>query len=289
MFDLLSHFRVQLFSGMLVLLTTLLIGRRYRTVAALAPFALLNLAVILPLYLDMPPRPDATGTTLRVLHANANSRTGDPDRVADLIEKFKPDIVHIVEFDESWRRNLADALDDYPCSVARPRDDNFGIALYTRLPMRRSEIVALGEARLPTIIAEVETDAGLLTLVGTHPLPPVSARYSRLRDEQLTRLGDRVLDVGAPVLLLGDLNATPWSHAFRDLLDRAGLRDSERGFGVQPTWPAGNLLLGVPIDHALHSPDIVIRDRRIGPDVGSDHLPLLIEFALHVGPREVGD
>jgi len=36
----------------------------------------------------------------------------------------------------------------------------------------------------------------------------------------------------------------------------------------------------VAIDHCLVSPEIAIRDRHIGPDVGSDHFPVVLDFAL---------
>ena len=70
------------------------------------------------------------------------------------------------------------------------------------------------------------------------------------------------------------------SHHFRLLLRRTGLRDSARGRGVQPTWPAGSPLLAIPLDHCLHSPDIAILQRRIGGDVGSDHYPVIVDFTF---------
>jgi len=43
-----------------------------------------------------------------------------------------------------------------------------------------------------------------------------------------------------------------------------------------PSGGAGTVL-GIPIDHALATPPLVIARRRIGPDVGSDHRPQLLE------------
>ena len=36
----------------------------------------------------------------------------------------------------------------------------------------------------------------------------------------------------------------------------------------------------IPIDHCLHSPGIQIVRKEIGPAVGSDHYPVVVEFAL---------
>jgi endonuclease/exonuclease/phosphatase (EEP) superfamily protein YafD len=37
-------------------------------------------------------------------------------------------------------------------------------------------------------------------------------------------------------------------------------------------------VLRVPIDHLVHSEVISVRDRRLGPDLGSDHFPLVVEI-----------
>jgi endonuclease/exonuclease/phosphatase (EEP) superfamily protein YafD len=82
------------------------------------------------------------------------------------------------------------------------------------------------------------------------------------------------------LVLLGDLNTTSWSPHFRDLINTAGLKDSRAGFGIQPTWPAGTPPLWIPLDHCLVSPEIKVHDRRVGPNVGSDHFPVIVEFSL---------
>ena len=74
--------------------------------------------------------------------------------------------------------------------------------------------------------------------------------------------------------MAGDLNATPWSHGFRQLVRPRGLRDSALGRGVQPTWNARCWAPRIPIDHVVVSPEVQVSARTIGPDVGSDHLPV---------------
>jgi endonuclease/exonuclease/phosphatase (EEP) superfamily protein YafD len=78
-------------------------------------------------------------------------------------------------------------------------------------------------------------------------------------------------------VLLGDLNTTSWSPGFQECLQISRLRDSRRGFGVHPTWPARQAVLRITIDHCLVSDGIVVEDHHVGPDVGSDHLPVLIK------------
>lgn len=80
------------------------------------------------------------------------------------------------------------------------------------------------------------------------------------------------------MLVVGDLNATRWAAAFRELLGVGGLRDSERGFGFQPSYPAGFWLAGVPIDHSLYSDGLVPAARELGPSFGSRHRSLVVEY-----------
>jgi endonuclease/exonuclease/phosphatase (EEP) superfamily protein YafD len=45
---------------------------------------------------------------------------------------------------------------------------------------------------------------------------------------------------------------------------------------AMPTWMV-DTLIGIPIDHALAQKPLNILLRTLGPEVGSDHRPILIE------------
>lgn len=100
-----------------------------------------------------------------------------------------------------------------------------------------------------------------------------------LRNEQLEELV-KTVDTTTPTILIGDLNTSCWGSSFKRLLKNSKLKNSSKGFGFQPTWPAGTPILFTAIDHMLHSDNIVIVDRRIGKNVGSDHLPLIVDFVV---------
>lgn len=84
----------------------------------------------------------------------------------------------------------------------------------------------------------------------------------------------------APGVLLADLNSTPWSANFRMLL-AAGWRDARAGSWPVPTWrdPARPWLRW-PIDHVLVRGGVGVADFRVLDDLGSDHLPLLVDLLL---------
>ena len=88
-------------------------------------------------------------------------------------------------------------------------------------------------------------------------------------------------------LVVGDFNATPWSNAFAGPSSR-GWR---RATGLAPTWPvAWRGVMGIPIDHVLASSAWRVGGARVGPDIGSDHRPVMARLyaeppAADAGPR----
>jgi endonuclease/exonuclease/phosphatase (EEP) superfamily protein YafD len=280
LFDLFAPFRIQYLVGLVLAAAVLLFTKRRRTSGIFALFALINLALIAPLYFGAEPGPPVTSRPYRAVLVNVNTDSGDPGKVAESIRQLAPDLIVLEEVSDAWLASLSAALAEYPHSETMPRDDNFGIGLFSKHPLVRSGIVYVGEAEVPSIVAEVQLPDGLITVIGTHPLPPVGKEKHGLRNEQLARLPEIVKRATSPVLLLGDLNATPWCSPFKSLLSESGLRDSARGRGVLGTWPTSLPIFLIPIDHCLHSAEIHITRRALGPRTGSDHYPLLVDFVL---------
>jgi endonuclease/exonuclease/phosphatase (EEP) superfamily protein YafD len=277
---------VQYFLGLSAAALLLLFPRQYRLAAVFGALAAVNLALVLPLFFGKAPPPATGRPPLRALLINVNTWHGNPAEVAAAIRRFRPDILVLEEVSAKWLADLGPVLADYRHAEQAPRNDNFGIALFSRYPFIQSCLAFIGPAEVPSVLAEIETPQGVCTVLATHPLPPAGREYSRCRNEQLAELPVWVKRASSPVLLLGDLNVTPWNYYFRRLLREAGLQDSARGRGVQPTWPASNPLLRIPLDHGLCSPEIRIVSREVGPPVGSDHFPVIVDFIIESGTRE---
>jgi endonuclease/exonuclease/phosphatase (EEP) superfamily protein YafD len=281
-FELASHFRLQ-YAVILSLLAVAFAGRGALVWAGFFGLgAAINLVVIAPYLVPIQRLPPASAMDiqLRVLLLNVHSTNTRHERVLDLVRADAPDLVGLLEVDDQWLEALSPLRSQYPHLVAEPRDDNFGIALYSRMPLSEAQVVYLSEAGVPSIRARLAgkplaTGGVTPFLVLTHPLPPSSPDQFRLRNEQLHALALTVGELD-PVILLGDLNVTPWSPYFRQLLREGRLRDTARGFGLRGTWPAQFPPLRIPIDHCLVSAGVDVLERRVGPALGSDHLPLRV-------------
>ncbi|RME06180.1 MAG: endonuclease/exonuclease/phosphatase family protein [Anaerolineae bacterium] len=276
--DLFSHFRVQYLVGLLGMLLVFGWGKR-RGASLVGAAALINLLLIAPLHLP-PAQPETSSAVYTLWYANVHTENALHTPTRKQIEHYSPDIVALVEPDQRWLDDLH-LSDLYPYRVEIPRPDNFGLALYSRWPIANWEVRDFTGLGLPTLVARLESPGGPLRLVLTHTMPPKGKYAAQLRDAHMTRLAAYIAEQDGAVMLVGDLNATSWTPYFRGWLRASGLRDSRRGFGVQATWPAAFWPLRVPIDHILISPQIAVRQRAVGADIGSDHLPLWLQFDIH--------
>ena len=164
--------------------------------------------------------------------------------------------------------------------IAEPREDNFGIALFSRILLTNVAVMELGAAGVPSITASAVVSGREVLLFGTHPLPPGTSEYARLRNEQLREIAAAVRDRREPVVVFGDLNVTPWSPYFRELLREGRLKNTSQGRGLFASWPAGLPLVRIPLDHCLVSESVQVVSKRLGPQVGGDHLPVIIDLVV---------
>lgn len=279
--DLFSHFRVQYLAGLLGVSILLCIGKHKKTALLYFIFALVNFYCVLPLLrfkTVLSPLEYPYGQH-RAMLVNVHSEMGDPNLVMDAIREQKPEFLVLEEATESWMQALSALTNPLPYCVASPREDNFGIALLSQHPLLSKSILFLGKAEVPSILVSVKIDGRVVEILATHPLPPVGSEYTSLRNEQMDRIADCIKG-RSPFLLLGDLNMTPWSPYFQRFITQSGLHNSAKGFGFQPSWPVQLPFLGIPIDHCLQSEEIGITNRKIGPRIGSDHYPLIVDFTL---------
>jgi endonuclease/exonuclease/phosphatase (EEP) superfamily protein YafD len=277
--DLLSHFRVQYLQVALLLAGACLWVRRNTCALALVVLAAFNYGFIFPLYMGKPDTPPAD-KPIRALLMNINASNGNAPAVLSYISDVNPDLIVLEEVTPDWAFELSKLAERYPYHIMEPRTDCFGIMLLSKYPLKNDTIRPIGDVGLPSVISDVYLPHGEITVIGTHPLPPTSVTYAKGRNNQLTRLPALIREQRHPVLLIGDLNVSPFSYWFRRLLSDSALKNSMKGFGFQPSWPAQTPWLRIPLDHVLHAPEIKIHRRFTGPDVGSDHLPVVVDFSI---------
>jgi endonuclease/exonuclease/phosphatase (EEP) superfamily protein YafD len=273
--DLMAHFRWQ-YLGLSTLVVGWAIWRRRRMVLVLATSTLLLNGVLIARLAWHPGVDDrvASDFSLRVISFNLLTSNPEKQRVLDYLLAADADVVCLLELDSKWLAALAPLEAKYPYRIADARPDNFGIAVYSRIPWQQAAVLDLGDPGLPSIEVALRRQGRELTIIATHPMPPAGRRNAAWRDGQLARLASHVSLLQKPALVVGDLNATPWSAGLR-LVTAGGLGFRSLQPPWMPTWRARSVF-AIPIDHALGTAPLVITRREIGPDLGSDHRPLLV-------------
>lgn len=295
----LEHFRSQY---CLVLTVALLVGLISRKPWRMTPWSLLwtillfaNASLLLPVFVgSVQSAEDATSvavrppTLLRVLHATLNRDNTDITKAIEYINQQAPDIVSLVEVTPQSLPQFQVGLAGYQLVIGEPRTNSHGSAWFVSkqpsspVTIQQSEVIHLpANSDRPLVRVTIAIAGKTIELLCFHAIRPRDANtvnYQQVEFAALAKWSQNLLQNGQHnIIAIGDFNSTPWYGAFRKLLHDSELINSQNGFGLQPTWHSGlPALLRLPIDHCLHSRSFITVDRSIGPNVGSDHLPLLV-------------
>jgi endonuclease/exonuclease/phosphatase (EEP) superfamily protein YafD len=237
---------------------------RYAPAGAAAMVATVLLATTPELF-SRGPAP-VTGPALTVVWCNVFRTDGVVDRLASLARKEAADVVILAEPPTDSARTRR-ALSDYPFVYGALDPDEHGAVVFSRSPLIERPRPDLPDGVYPVSIV----DTGEIRIVAMHP--PVAATPARLRASNLM-MGTAGQEASTGrALVIGDMNATPWSSRLRDLSSKLVRLSPALG----STWFSSLPVLGLPIDHAFVTSDLRA-SARVGPGVGSDHLPLIVSI-----------
>lgn len=278
--DLACHFRVQATAALLIAGLILWPLKRRRWSMASLLFGGMLAGSLVPF---LWPNSIVGPGSYRLLTLNVLTSNPHPDRVIEYIVEQDPDFILLQETNLEWVKTLDKALaESWPYSKTVPRSDNFGIVIYSKIAWSSCNVVEYAaEIPTPSLSALIELPNGQpLRLIATHSLPPMSLPYWQARNSLFAELASDVQSVAADrTIVAGDLNCTPWSYWFRKLLRESGLHNSALGQGLGISWlPIPMTACGLPIDHVLVGSGIRVSHRQVGPSVGSDHRPIIVDF-----------
>ncbi len=229
------------------------------------------------------PRVTGGEPTFRVAIANVHHRNADLQRLVSWLEREEPDLIVLQEVNPAASLQLK-RLAGYPHVLTTDSAEPFSVVVLSRHPLREVQTVAWGRdppGQWASFRGEVLWKGRPVAFAAVHLAAPISPHYLRLRDELLADTVRWAVSSKAPALIAGDLNNTPWSRSFRWAAEQ-GMRSAN---GLGPTWPRVTRFSALlPIDHVLASSQWTARERSLGPNVGSDHRPVLVALALSVSP-----
>jgi endonuclease/exonuclease/phosphatase (EEP) superfamily protein YafD len=278
-FELISHFRIHIIFGLLTIALIFLWGRYWSLASVTGLVGLIGLASLLPFYLASSSASATQHQTYRALAFNVHYDNVAYDEFLALVAQADPDIIVLSEITEEWRSGLQSLNASYPYSRYVTVDFH-GRLLYSRIPFADEGPRHVRDRERPSVVATLDLGDTYMNVIGVHIKAPMSPGNTHQRNRQMDNLAEFVRSQPYPSLLLGDFNITPWSPIFQDFLVNGDLKDARIGHGLSHTWPTFLPVLGIPIDHAVASPDIAVHNFRRGPHIGSDHYPIIVDFSV---------
>jgi len=259
-------------------------------IVRIALFVLLTLAILWPAS-----RVDAK-RTLRVMTYNIHVGVGmdkklDLQRIADVINAARPDLVGLQEVDRGVKRTegkdeIAElaALTQMKYAFAPNLDyqgGKYGVAILSRFPIKNTEHRMFENKREAErrgmLRIEVEIDGKTLNFVTTH-LDYQFEDGRLFETEQMLKFLDAVK---GPTIVVADLNDVPTGSAYqllRTKFDDAWVTSGARTDGF--SYPADKPLKR--IDHILYRLGERIRARKawVIETLASDHIPVMAELEI---------
>ncbi|MBC8036710.1 MAG: endonuclease/exonuclease/phosphatase family protein [Rhizobiales bacterium] len=195
------------------------------------------------------------------------------DAVRAEIERLDADIVTLIEFGPNKHGLLKTLAARYPHQAECFAMDYCHLAILSKFPLTDSN-GRTGWDGPPIIMAKLGPEFGGLTVIGVHTL---RFPHARAQFRQIKALADLIDTLPGPKLVMGDINATPFSRITATLVNQTGLMR----LTSLPTWPSHARLPQMAIDHIFASPGIrILESERIGQTAGSDHYPITMKLAV---------
>lgn len=272
--DLISHLTPALLVGGLAVwgVAQLTAPRRVALAALLGaaapPAAVIGPEVLAAIHAPAP----REAATLKVLIFNTWSGNQDLEAVERLILEERADVVLLQESSGKGHAELLEHLSAvYPTDVSDY--PNCFSRILSTLPLIAHDPIEGCSAVAARLAAPDELGGGEIIVASVH-LPRSLQRGVSMRAIPTLRAHMAQWAMESAVVG-GDFNRTSWSWALRRFDAIEGLSRRTRAL---PTWPAASVSV-LPIDHAYATRDWrTVRVRR-GPMTGSDHHPLIVEFA----------
>jgi vancomycin resistance protein VanJ len=239
----------------------------------------------------------SNGLKYRVLTCNIDGSNCNKSSLLELITQIQPDFIALQECSDA---TMLSALDNY--HVVHQGE----LLVASRFPLQLEAELSGPEPlhaypRFHMLACSADTPKGKMAFCSIH-LP--SARYGlsnvldkntglspgksgllndqiALRREESQAVASFVKKMSSPVILAGDFNMPEQSTIYREDWSKYQNAFSQTGFGFGYTFhgEVRCIPFGFRIDHILCGAALCPSHCWVGPDVGSDHMPLIAELS----------
>ena len=137
--ELFAHFKLQYLVASIIFSGVFFALREYQLGWVMIIVTTLNLNYVLPWYFSSKPVSAIDfAAEIKLVHANVHTSNTNYQALIDLVNKESPDILIAQEVNKQWIIALNKIEDILPYKQVRAREDNFGIAVYSKYPFDKS-------------------------------------------------------------------------------------------------------------------------------------------------------
>ena len=239
------------------------------------------------------------GDSFSVVTFNVQGSNQELQSATDWLLQTAPDLIVLQETAEGYDPRLAPLYDVY----AHEDHIEGSVRVFSRYAILERDILIIedepGREALRLLLNQDGRELAVYALHFTLPLKPrpqfdpnadigpeALLRYDeRRRNAQIRRFLEYMRAESKPFIVAGDFNTSDASLIYDELAERMGDAWRAAGVGAGRTWPVAEAI-GLPrviqpllrIDYIWHSADLRPVEARVGEPIGSDHLPVTVEF-----------
>jgi endonuclease/exonuclease/phosphatase (EEP) superfamily protein YafD len=212
-----------------------------------------------------------TECKLNVAHINLGNIPLEIEPILEMLEAEKIDIVSFQELTPDWHDILVSEMPKkFPYFKSEERVDFYGLAVYSRLPLKISATF-LCEG-IPNLNVVIEKENKEFQIISSYLTPALDHKSLIKAAQQLSIIADQVNNSDRPLIALGEYNMVYWTNEIRNFRAKTNLQNSRRDL------VDGNLR--VPYDHIFFSDELECTQFKELKDVSQNYLGIMGSYQI---------
>ncbi len=212
-----------------------------------------------------------TEADFSVLHFNVKENNKNISSVAESALESNADIVSMQELKET-NLQIVDSMliNKYPYSLSDITIKGFGLTIYSKFPIEDKLVIT--EHGFPMLTGKIKLDEKYIYFISATTSTPTNDAGYQKQTKQFKLIAEYAQKINGRLIVMGDMNAVPWSEQVKDLLEVTKLKDSRKD--LSGTYPAQSPLQ-IPIDYIFHSADLYCEKFSTVSGTTSNHLGII--------------
>ncbi len=281
-FDSISHFRMHLVVLLVPFIFTFLIARKKKRLVLSIATLVITMGLSAPYLPGMGPillyTPAPSQKRFSIVQFNMRFNNSDIAAITSVFRSANPDVFILQELTNVNIAAMNALKETHPHQFSCISTVVGSVAIASRHPFLNNDVQVCSR-RKGYLAAQIDFAGQTITLANLHTRWPWPFQQAR----QLKDLEDQFGKLNPPLIVAGDFNSAPWSHAAQKV---ARLTQTNVVTGLLFTWKPVSFGLDtnfpslLSLDQTLHSREFVPIKRRKLREGSSDHSPILTEFLL---------